>query len=95
MKPPFDLKAFRARVAAIRSPDSPVENRLAHVVRLRPITSAGEQDARWNKPQHWCRQHVDHHGGHQWSRRMHRETNHPEFSFSDRLTAIRFALKYR
>lgn len=95
MKPPFDLQALRARVAASRSPDSPVEHQLAHVVRLRPITSDHEQATRWSDPQQWCRQHVDHRAGHQWSRRMDRAAGRAEFSFDDLATATMFALLYR
>lgn len=95
MKAPFDLQAVRARMAAACRPEDPTDHQHPHVVRLRSIGADHEAEARWGRPQRWCRDHVDHAAGHQWSRRVNPRTKEPEFSFSDAKTAMVFALLHR
>jgi hypothetical protein len=96
MKQPFDLKKFRHRISQIpRDPSAPTDQELEHSVRLLPISSDSDQHARWMEPQAWCRLNVQHQLGHEWSRRMDRESGRPVFSFSDLSTGVMFALKFR
>ena len=96
MKPPFDINKFKARITALphdpRSPSGQTQN---HVVKLLPISSDDELHTRWQEPQDWCCQNVQHQQGHRWSRRMDRDSGRPVFSFSDVSTGVLFALKFR
>lgn len=96
MKPPFDLNKLKARIAALpRDPRAPTSNPQQHEVKLLPVTTDNELHARWQEAQDWCRQNVQHHQGHEWSRRMDRDSGRPVFSFSDVSTGVMFALLFR
>ena len=95
MKRPFDLAKLRARAGVLRDPQAPTDVSQQHQVRLLPIDSDDQLHARWQAPQAWCRQNVQHQQGHQWSRRMDRDSDQPVFSFSDEATGMLFALRFR
>ncbi|MBQ0819148.1 hypothetical protein KBI52_02670 [Microvirga sp. HBU67558] len=95
MKPPFDLTALKAQIAARRDPRGPVTHRLPHIVTLAAPTNEEEQFARWDEPYGWCLEHVDHGNGHKWSRRRDINTGEIEFSFTDVPTGVFFALAFR
>lgn len=96
MKPPFNLAKLRARAAVLlHDPQAPTDDPQQHQVRLPPIEYSDQLHARWQAPQAWCRENVQHQQGHQWSRRMDRETDQPVFSFSDEATGMLFALLFR
>lgn len=96
MKPPFNLNMFKARIAALpRDPRAPTNDSQQHEVKLLPVTSDNELHARWHEAQDWCRENVQHQKGHEWSRRMDRNSGRPVFSFSDVSTGVMFALKFR
>lgn len=96
MKPPFDLNNFKARIAALsRDPLAPTDYPQQHEVKLLPVASDNELHARWHEAQDWCRQNVQYQQGHQWSRRMDRNSGRPVFSFSDVSMGVLFALKFR
>ena len=96
MKPPFDLAKCRARAAVLlHDPQAPTDEPQQHQVRLPPIECADKLHGRWQEPQAWCRQNVQHQQGHRWSRRMERGSGQPMFSFSDEATGVLFALRFR
>jgi hypothetical protein len=95
MKPPFDLSAFRAKVAALRNPRGPVPQRLPHVVTLKAPRNDQELHERWKEPQDWCWDNVQHGRGDLWSRRRDIRTGAIEFSFSCPSTGVAFALEFR
>lgn len=96
MRPPFDLAKLRGRAAVVlHDPRAPTNDPHQHQVRLIPIDSDDQLQARWQAPQTWCRQNVQHQQGHQWSRRMDRDSDQPVFSFSDEATGMLFALRFR
>ena len=96
MRPPFDLAKRRARAAVLlHDPQAPTDDPHQHQVRLLPITFDEQLRVRWQEPQDWCRREVRHELGHQWSRRMDRDSDQPVFSFSDEATGMMFALRFR
>jgi hypothetical protein len=96
VKPPFDRIERKARIAVLlHDPRAPTDKPRQHQVRLLPIDSDDQLQARWQAPQAWCRQNVQHQRGHRWSRRMDRESGQPVFSFSDAATGMMFALRFR
>lgn len=96
MRPPLDFAKLRARATVLlHDPHAPTEEPQQHLVRLPPITSADQLRVRWQEAQAWCRENVQHQQGHQWSRRMDRDSGQPVFSFSDKSTGMMFALLFR
>lgn len=96
MRPPFDLAKRRARAAVLlHDPQAPRDDPQQHQVWLLAINSDGQQGTRWQAPQAWCRENVQHQQGHQWSRRMDRDSDQPVFSFSDEATGMMFVLLFR
>lgn len=96
MRRPFDLAKLRARAAVLlHDPRAPTDKPQQHQVRLLPIDSDDQLQARWQAPHAWCRQNVQHQRGHRWSRRMDRDSERPVFSFSDESTGMLFALLFR
>lgn len=79
----------------LNDPQAPTDDSQEHQVRLLPIECDEQLHARWQAPQAWCRQNVQHQQGHQWSRRMDRDPDQPVFSFSDEATGMLFALRFR
>jgi hypothetical protein len=88
------IRTIAAKYTAAQNPTGPAADAQPFIVRLQPIISAADQMARWDAPQQWCRQHVDHAAGALWSRRMDRISERPEFSFSDADTAVWFRLAF-
>lgn len=96
MKRPFDLAKLRAQAAVLlHDPQAPTDDPQQHLVRLLPIECSDQLHARWQAPQAWCRQNVQHQQEHRWSRRIDRDSNQPVFSFSDKATGMMFALLFR
>lgn len=96
MKPPFDLAKLRGRAAVLlHDPQAPANNPQQHQVKLLPIECDDHLHARWQVPQAWCRQNVQHQQGHRWSHRMDRDSDQPVFSFSDEATGMMFVLLFR
>lgn len=100
MRTPGFLGALRAWTAAQRKLGDPVDTVPGPCdhVRLREITTAADQQARWDDADAWCRENVDHAAGHVWSRRVDRGPQHdkmvPVFSFSDPVTAFWFKMRF-
>lgn len=96
MRRPFDLAKLRAQVAVLlHDPCAPTDEPQQHLVRLPRIECGDHLHARWQTPQAWCRQNVQHQQGHRWNRRMDRDSDQAVFSFSDEATGVLFALRFR
>lgn len=97
---PSFLAAVRAAAAARRRPEDPVEvvPTPHHVVRLAEMRTVEDQRVSWDAADAWCRAHVNHAAGHQWSRRVDHGPGYdrrvPVFTFSDADTAFCFKMLF-
>lgn len=84
------LLALREHIARIpRDHHGPTHDFQEHVVRIKPPITEDDYD-RLADAREWCREHVDHDQGHQWSWRRVVETDAVEVSFSNVFEAVMF-----
>jgi hypothetical protein len=95
MKQPFDVAALMARMASLHDSHGPVDHPLPYVVILAAPISDNELETRWRDAQEWCRDHVNHSAGDQWSRRRDQRNGDLVFSFSDLTTGVTFTMRFQ